>query len=155
MTTAHKPTFHPAIGTANQGGYRYLVPRQQFSSRDLPAQLDLKLRKPGQNTTDEISKRDLLSELEMREAKHYEKITLQKQRQGLLSEPERINNNKKPLAIEYQKELEGFDDSDDSQSSSDDDDNQSDSDLDSEDEEKALMAELAAIKKEKEIANFC
>ena len=57
---------------------------------------------------------------------------------------------KKTLAIEYQKELEGFDDSDDSQSSSEDEDD--DSDLDSEDEEKALMAELAAIKKEKAIA---
>ena len=76
MTTAHKPTFHPAIGTANQGGYRYLVPRQQFSSRDLPAQLDLKLRKPGQNTTDEISKRDLKAELEAREAEYYDKLTL-------------------------------------------------------------------------------
>ena len=76
MTTAHKPTFHPAIGTANQGGYRYLVARQQFSSRDLPGQLDLKLRKPGQNTTDEIAKRDLVAELEEREAKHHEKITL-------------------------------------------------------------------------------
>lgn len=86
MTTAHKPTFHPAIGTANQGGYRYLVPRQQFSSRDLPGQLDLKIRKPGQNTTDEISKRDLVAELEEREAKHHEKITL-----GMLYDDNYVN----------------------------------------------------------------
>lgn len=76
MTTAHKPTFHPAVGTANQGGYRYFVPRQQFSSRDLPGQLDMKKRKPGQNTTEEIAKRDLLAELQSGEAEHYAKITL-------------------------------------------------------------------------------
>merc|ERR1712176_1454928 len=69
-----------------------------------------------------------------------------KQKQGLLIEPEPSENTKR-LAIEYEKELAAFDDSDDSQSSSDDEDE--DSDLDSDDEEKALMAELAAIKKEK------
>eukprot|EP00483_Globobulimina_turgida_P004550 UN04559 len=151
MTTAHKPTFHPAIGTANQGGYRYVVKRQQFSSRDLPGQLDLKLRQPGQNTTEEIAKRDLKAELEQREAKYYAKKQLERQRQGLLSEPAALeleNKNKERLALTYEKELEGFDDSDDSDSGSEDD-SADDSDLDSEDEEKALMAELAAIKKEK------
>ena len=70
---------------------------------------------------------------------------MQKQRKGLLIEAEPSENTKE-LAIEYKKELEAFDDSDDSQSSSSEDE---DSDLDSDDEEKALMAELAAIKKEK------
>ena len=179
MTTAHKPTFHPAIGTANQGGYRYVVPRQQFSSRDLPGQLDMKLRKPGQNTTEELSKRDLLKELEEREAKyqeevelgnnlfitslhHYDKIIIhkqttntnnsEKQRQGLLSEPVKQNETKPILAITYEKELEAFDDSDDSDNSDDmESSDDEDSDLDSDDEEKLLMAELAAIKKEKAI----
>eukprot|EP01084_Bolivina_argentea_P144621 253688_1 len=150
MTTAHKPTFHPAVGTANQGGYRYWVPRQQFSSRDLPGQLDMKHRKPGQNTTQEIAERDLKAELEERESKFHEKIELEKQRQGLLTDPVKENENTPCLAITYRKELEAFDDGDESEESSEDDSDE-DSDLDSEDEEKLLMAELAAIKKEKEI----
>merc|ERR1719242_2367068 len=123
MTTAHKPTYHPAVGRGNQGGYRYTVQRQQFSSRDLKSQYDLKLRKKGQNTKEEIAKRDLVAELEEKERAHHEQITLQKQRQGLLNEPETT----KPLAIEYKKELQAFDDSDDSVSSSEEDE---DSDLD-------------------------
>merc|ERR1712130_347651 len=58
-----------------------------------------------------------------------------------------MDNNKK-LALTLDQELEGFDDSDDTEQESEDEDEE-DSDLDSEDEEKALMAELAAIKKEK------
>lgn len=44
MTTAHKPTYHPAVGSATQGGYRYHTPRLQFSSRDMPGQTTLKYR---------------------------------------------------------------------------------------------------------------
>jgi len=155
MTTAHKPTFHPAIGTANQGGYRYFVRRAQFSSRDLPGQLDLKQRKKGQNTTEEIAARDLKAELEAKEAAHFAQVELDRQRQGLLPEPDRDatgDKDKATLAIAFkadQAALDEFDDSDDSSSGSDND-SDDDSDLDSEDEEKALMAELAAIKREKE-----
>jgi hypothetical protein len=60
-------TVHPAVGRAELGGYRYHAPRQQYSSRDLAHNLELKvrynydeykfypdycivdLRKPGQN----------------------------------------------------------------------------------------------------------
>jgi len=44
MTTAHKPTFNPAIGSTNQGGYQYLTPRVQISTRDLPGELKMKYR---------------------------------------------------------------------------------------------------------------
>jgi hypothetical protein len=44
MTTSHKPTYHPAIGRAHAGGYRFDVARKQFSSRALPAHLTLKVR---------------------------------------------------------------------------------------------------------------
>jgi len=54
MTTAHKPTYHPAVGSANQGGYRYHAPRQQFSSRDLTAHTRMKYRKIGQNAPKEV-----------------------------------------------------------------------------------------------------
>ena len=72
MTTAHKPTFHPAVGTANQGGYRYLTDKVQMSARDLPGQLQMKYRQIGQNAPSEIEKRDLESELNKKE-KEYEK----------------------------------------------------------------------------------
>ena len=73
MTTAHKPTFHPAVGTANQGGYRYLTRKEQMSARDLPGQLTMKYRKIGQNAPSEIKQRDLIQELEKREAVHEKK----------------------------------------------------------------------------------
>jgi len=46
-------------------------PSQKFSSRDLASHTQLKLRKDGQDTTDEIRKRDLREELEDRERRHF------------------------------------------------------------------------------------
>jgi protein CWC15 len=46
-------------------------PSQKFSSRDLASHTQLKLRKEGQDTTDEIRKRDLREELEDRERRHF------------------------------------------------------------------------------------
>lgn len=73
MTTAHKPTFHPAVGTANPGGYRYYAPKAQYSSRDLPGQLTLKTRGAGQGTSAEIQQRDLKAELLKKEKEHFQK----------------------------------------------------------------------------------
>eukprot|EP01083_Nonionella_stella_P012021 34124_1 len=138
MTTAHKPTFHPAVGTANQGGYRYHKSRQQFSSRDLPGHTKLKIRQIGQNTADEVSDRNLKRELEEREQLYKEEKKLKRQRKGLAaSEPQ--------LLLLDGKELEKFDDSDDSLDSSSDSD-----DSDEDDEEAELMRELAKIKAERE-----
>jgi Cwf15/Cwc15 cell cycle control protein len=44
MTTAHRPTFHPAVGSANAGGFRYHAPRVQKSVHDLPQETTLKFR---------------------------------------------------------------------------------------------------------------
>jgi len=174
MTTAHKPTFHPAIGSANQGGYRYAAPRQQYSSRDLPGQLTMKLRQSGQNTQEEVSKRDLKSELQIKENTYKKKLELEKQRQGMLSEPAlsvtNSNDEQQPLAIEYfSKELASFDDADDKLESDKEDNNNNnnnnnhnnnhkkdnenddDSDIQSEDEEALLYRELEAIRKENAI----
>lgn len=46
-------------------------PSQKFSSRDLASHTQMKLRKDGQDTTDEIRKRDLREELEDRERRHF------------------------------------------------------------------------------------
>jgi len=50
---------------------RMFGPSQKFSSRDLASHTQLKLRKDGQDTTDEIRKRDLREELEDRERRHF------------------------------------------------------------------------------------
>ena len=127
MTTAHKPTFHPALGTINQGGYRYHVKRSQYSSRDLPGQLTLKVRETGQNNENDIQKRDLLKELETKENEYNNKKKLELQRQGMLDEPVDENelrpNN---LALTLDNILKDYDDSDNSDSDDDDDDQDSD-----------------------------
>ena len=47
MTTAHKPTFHPAIGSANTGGFRHYAGLRQVSVKDLAAHTHLKYRYVG------------------------------------------------------------------------------------------------------------
>ena len=44
MSSAHRPTFHPAVGSSTPGGYRYHAPRQSVHSKDQHAQLALKYR---------------------------------------------------------------------------------------------------------------
>ena len=46
MTSAHKPTFHPTIASANPGGYRFLSPYAQLGARDLASETRIKYR-PG------------------------------------------------------------------------------------------------------------
>lgn len=59
MTTANKPTWNPVNARSAQfltGGQI----TQQFSSRDMVGQYELKTRKEGQGNKEEIAKRDLL-----------------------------------------------------------------------------------------------
>lgn len=67
MTTAARPTFDPARGGNQRGEKSLSALSKQYSSRDLPAHLTLKERKPGQGTQDEITAKDLKSQLEQRE----------------------------------------------------------------------------------------
>ncbi|CAK9876473.1 unnamed protein product [Sphagnum jensenii] len=71
MTTAARPTWAPAKGGHEQGGVRMFGPSQKFSSRDLASHTNLKLRKDGQDTTEDLRKRDLRDELEDRERHHF------------------------------------------------------------------------------------
>ena len=66
MSTAHRPTFHPAVGSSTPGGYRYNAPRQSVHSKDQHAQLTLKYRhsQPSSAATD-----DARQQLEEREEK--------------------------------------------------------------------------------------
>ncbi|MES1921230.1 hypothetical protein MHBO_002789 [Bonamia ostreae] len=145
MTTAHKPTFHPAVGTANQGGYRYPVRSFHLSALDLPAHKELKKRKIGQNTAEEIKQRDLLAELEMREKAHEDKLAIEKRREKPQLEQTRskaIKAGKSNFEEELEDRTKNFDDADSYDSST-------SETSESDDEEKELMAELEKIKKER------
>lgn len=66
----HRVTYHPAIGSATAGGFRYYVPRAQISSADQTSHSQLKYRQPGQNSINEIQNRNLQSQLEINENNH-------------------------------------------------------------------------------------
>eukprot|EP00467_Chlorarachnion_reptans_P013862 CAMPEP_0114506554 /NCGR_PEP_ID=MMETSP0109-20121206/11489_1 /TAXON_ID=29199 /ORGANISM="Chlorarachnion reptans, Strain CCCM449" /LENGTH=228 /DNA_ID=CAMNT_0001685149 /DNA_START=154 /DNA_END=840 /DNA_ORIENTATION=- len=147
MTTAHKPTFHPAIGSANPGGYRYYAPKAQFSARDAPGQLKLKTRKLGQGNATEIEQRDLKAELLKKETEHFnKKEDERRKREGL--PPLRGPDDAPRLTLEN-VDLSKYDDADDSDDDDDSDDSD-DSDDDDEDEKKELERELARIRAERE-----
>ncbi len=44
MTTAHRPTFHAAIGGKEQGGGRMIAGVSRVHVHDLPGQMSLKTR---------------------------------------------------------------------------------------------------------------
>jgi len=143
MTTAHKPTYHPAVGSATQGGYRYHAPRTGYSVKDVAAYTELKVRQPGQNAPGEVGTRDLKAELLDRERDHAQKEELEKKRKGLLPYAEKSVDPAKELdKIDWKK----FDDSDDS----DEDANSGSDKEDEEDDEAELQRELAKLRKEKE-----
>lgn len=144
MTTAHKPTFHPAMGTAHQGGYRYNAQRMQFSSLEMPALKKLKFRQIGQDAPEEIRQRNLLAELIAKEATHQPSNSpLDSAYIQLLVNPTKVepkSAKNEPLTTQ----TADFDDADDSDKSYD------SSAESSDEEEKELMAELKRIKEERQ-----
>eukprot|EP00326_Haptolina_ericina_P000852 CAMPEP_0181213944 /NCGR_PEP_ID=MMETSP1096-20121128/25183_1 /TAXON_ID=156174 ORGANISM="Chrysochromulina ericina, Strain CCMP281" /NCGR_SAMPLE_ID=MMETSP1096 /ASSEMBLY_ACC=CAM_ASM_000453 /LENGTH=240 /DNA_ID=CAMNT_0023305633 /DNA_START=19 /DNA_END=741 /DNA_ORIENTATION=- len=74
MTTAHRPTFHAAIGGKEQGGGRYIAGVSRQHVHDLPGQMSVKTRVTGQGTADELKGRDLRQELLERETSHLKSI---------------------------------------------------------------------------------
>ena len=42
MTTAHRPTYNPTKGGDMQGGNKLYFPSKQYSSKDLPGNLNMK-----------------------------------------------------------------------------------------------------------------
>mmetsp|Transcript_12690 Transcript_12690/g.15026 ORF Transcript_12690/g.15026 Transcript_12690/m.15026 type:complete len:231 (-) Transcript_12690:162-854(-) len=152
MTTAHKPTFHPAVGSANPGGYRYYAPRAQYSSRDMPGQLTLKTRGVGQGSAQEINQRDLKAELLKKEKEHFDKKENER-RKKLGLPPLAGNEEVAPTLTLENVDLSKYDDDDDDDDESDNSDDDDDSD-DDEDEKAELERELARIKKEREEAKL-
>jgi protein CWC15 len=70
MTTAHRPTYNPTKGGNIQGGNKLYYPSQQYSSKDLPSNLKVKTRQPGQGTIREVNRRNFKQELVERERRH-------------------------------------------------------------------------------------
>lgn len=147
MTTAHRPTFDPAVGKEAQRGPAY-------HQRLLPAHKQLKVRKPGQGGAAD-GPRDLRAELLAAEAAH-----TAKKNGG--SAPEFINaptTSVKHMIEDGSAEEEDIDAKRrrileetrdiDADSSGEEEDSDSDSDSDSEDEQEALQRELHKIKRER------
>ncbi|XP_075263431.1 spliceosome-associated protein CWC15 homolog, partial [Convolutriloba macropyga] len=70
MTTAHRPTWAPAMGHEEQGGMRIFAPSTAFSAKDQRGQTKMKYRQIGQSSKGELEDRDLKAELEEKELKH-------------------------------------------------------------------------------------
>ncbi|GMH42743.1 hypothetical protein BSKO_10662 [Bryopsis sp. KO-2023] len=142
MTTAHRPTWAPALGGEEQGGNRLFVPSRAYSAKDQPSHTKLKFRVEGQQSKSEVKDRDLLLELEEKEQKHFEEE--RKKDLFLLESVERTGTSSKgaqKLLVPKALDADDMDadDPDDSESEED----------DSDDDEAELLAELERIKKER------
>ncbi|KAF8031743.1 hypothetical protein BT93_D0837 [Corymbia citriodora subsp. variegata] len=150
MTTAARPTWAPAKGGNEQGGTRIFGPSQKYSSRDLAAHTNLKPRRDGQDTQEELQKRNLREELEDRERRHFSSkdksyIDDRDRRKGgqLL-----LEGSKREVEDRIVPRTVDADDSD-VDVKSDDESSDDDNDDDDEDDTEALLAELEQIKKER------
>mmetsp|Transcript_28696 Transcript_28696/g.58715 ORF Transcript_28696/g.58715 Transcript_28696/m.58715 type:complete len:220 (+) Transcript_28696:70-729(+) len=138
MTTAARPTFHPAVGGEDQGYYRMEGGTRQISARDLPGHTRLKLRRQGQGTKEETIRRDMKAELRERELKA-SAASARSSASGTRASSD-IGDRPPPVAI-----ADSGKDADDIVAA-----DVSDDSDDDEDETAELMRELERIKKERE-----
>ncbi|CBZ53823.1 conserved hypothetical protein [Neospora caninum Liverpool] len=131
MTTAHRPTWHQALGGEHQGGNR-LVATQKVSAKDQPGNLTLKTRKPAQGpqTSD---RGEFRAQLEAKEKK-------------ALADRKKAEASLTALPADYDNPFP--EDADDVDAPAPPSEASSDEDEDS-DEEEALLRELEKIKKER------
>ncbi|THV49690.1 hypothetical protein BGAL_0183g00080 [Botrytis galanthina] len=152
MTTAHRPTFDPAVGKEAQRGPAY-------HQRLLPAHTQLKFRKPGQGGDAATEVRDLRAELLQAEAAHFAKKnggssavvedvqsstnTSKRQLENGSVEDDEDPEAKRRRILEETRDIDAdSDDAGESDSSDDDSD-------DDEDETAELQRELEKIKRER------
>lgn len=148
MTTAARPTWAPAKGGNEQGGVRMFGASQKFSSRDLASHTNLKLRKDGQDTNEDLRKRNLRDELDDRERRHFSKdkdrvYDERDHRKGAIAGYLEGGASKRGAADDKPKNIDADDSDVDAKSDSD------DSSDDDEDDTAELMAELERIKRER------
>jgi protein CWC15 len=153
MTTAARPTWAPAKGGNEQGGTRIFGPSQKYSSRDMAAHTNLKPRKDGQDTHDDLQKRNLREELEERERRHFSSKDKsysddRDRRKGghLLLEGARRDTEDRLIPRSV--------DADDADVEVKSDESDDEDDDDDEDDTEALLAELEQIKKERAEENL-
>jgi len=151
MTTAHRATFHAAIGGKEQGGGRYISGVSRTHVHDQKSQMSIKLRAPASKGGDAVPA-DFRAALEAKEAEHLKAIgrTAQGSRApALLPPPPPVDDDDDD---EDQALIIDPEDADDKQrapagkaaAESDE-----DSDEDDDDDELELMRELERIKKER------
>mmetsp|Transcript_20005 Transcript_20005/g.29593 ORF Transcript_20005/g.29593 Transcript_20005/m.29593 type:complete len:231 (+) Transcript_20005:53-745(+) len=151
MTTAHRPTWTPAVGSSNDtGNWATGGLSWQFSAKDEPGHKKLKFRQFGQNSEAELKRRDLRAALELDEEKAKQNKKYERSSRSIKDETE----PKIPMLLlkgeeEILSKAKKYDDRDDEDSESDFSDS---SDDDSDDEEEALKLELEKIRKEREEA---
>eukprot|EP00029_Vermamoeba_vermiformis_P007287 TRINITY_DN3112_c0_g3_i2.p1 TRINITY_DN3112_c0_g3~~TRINITY_DN3112_c0_g3_i2.p1 ORF type:complete len:258 (+),score=87.79 TRINITY_DN3112_c0_g3_i2:27-776(+) len=168
MTTAHRPTWYPAIGGENQGGNKQYMPTAARSAKDIAGFTKMKFRNDA--TTDE---ENMKAELEAKERKHLnkrprddaaaieddtEERASKKLKLDAEDRDERSGEPAKPKAKQNKKAINP--DADDSDDSDDDDSDEEekdsndsdsdDSDDDDDDDEAELLRELERIRKERE-----
>jgi protein CWC15 len=114
-------------------------PIQQYSNRDLPGHTELKTRRPGQSTEDEVRRRNLREDLRKAEKEHFAKVKEERRKKGIVDrdvedewETESRENTiksidmdqelsaKKQKILEKAKELDADESSEDESESSDD-----------------------------------
>lgn len=136
MTTAHRPTWNPAKGGNEQGGFRLNVPTAKVSARDMPGHLTLKERGRGQGAPEDLEGRDLKRELEEKEQKHSKKA--------------RTEEWKQPAEEDVDADVWLDDDTEEQQYQEEKDEPLDEEQVDDDEEEDELLKELERIKRERE-----
>eukprot|EP00742_Colponemidia_sp_Colp-10_P009157 GILJ01009959.1.p1 GENE.GILJ01009959.1~~GILJ01009959.1.p1 ORF type:complete len:243 (-),score=61.52 GILJ01009959.1:21-713(-) len=149
MTSAARPTWKPKAAGSEAGGSGLHLPSRSYSSRDLPAHKELKVRRPGQGTSDDIRHKDFRAELEEKERKATGKKRDREEVEEERREKPRLEAE--PVkAVEDNPFPQDADDEDDHRSASSSDEASDDGSDDDEDETAELMRELEKIRKERE-----
>ena len=147
MTSAHRPQYHPAVGSSNPGGYAFIAPRQQVSVHQLASHTVLKKRRIGQGHEQEIPEREeLKQQLEEKETKTKEKRMLMNAGVDGIGISQQQQQQQRIEAGEFDDSDEDPPDEDEKDRESDDEESDQD---DSDDEQALLMKELARIKQER------
>jgi len=153
MTTAHRATFHAAIGGKEQGGGRYIAGVTRVHVHDLAGEMSIKQRQTGQGTAAELKGKDLKKALEDRELEHLKSIgkaSIVSKAPPPLPPPEDDDDDDDGPAL-----ILDPDDADDKRTHTANDmlkppdESDDDDDDDDEDEEEELMRELERIKQER------
>jgi len=171
MTTAHRPTWKPAVGKANEGGWGAGGSGSAgLSVLDMPAHTKLKFRKGDQVMDRQKALKESLLKLEEAEKEANKRLLQRPAVDEDVEKEGRLKLLKQTAEVDEVAIQSKYDDADASDasdgddgdgwsdadnddldaSSSDEDDSDDDGDSDDEDEEAALQAELAKIRAERE-----